>query len=97
MIRLQPDTMFPHDMMAEGGEELFVFDGSLKMGEDEEYVKWGWLRFPMGPPSDDRKILKSGNDGACIYRKTGHLTEKALSMEKIQIDSETESVVVRTK
>ena len=72
-----------------GGEELFIFDGSLVLNEsDDEYQKWGWLRFPVGLA--DRKRLQAGAHGAQVWRKTGHLTEKALAMEKIQIaDDET--------
>lgn len=92
MIRLDPETVFPTDELGEGGEELFVFDGSLKVGV-EEYIKWGWMRFPVGSPSEHRKTLKAGSNGACVYRKTGHLMESALSMEKIQIDPETEAVI----
>ena len=43
--------------------------------------------------SDYYKI-KSGPDGAQVYRKCGHLTQEALSYEKIQIDPETEEVIV---
>lgn len=104
-----------------GGEELFVVDGSLvlpgdegdKKGEqekeEEEYAKWGWLRFPAyncnwaGTDDDDddrqrrlqqrRSALRAGGSGAQVYRKTGHLTEKALSMEKIRISPDDESVI----
>jgi hypothetical protein len=74
------------DKGKEGGEELFVLKGALKLG-NTEYTKWGWLRFPPGS-TDDRSALTSGSDGAQVYRKTGHLTEKAMSMEKIQITEE---------
>ena len=67
----------------DGGEELFVMNGSLVV-EEEEYHKWGWLRFPVGGDSR-RASLKAGPAGAQVYRKMNHLTEKALSMEKIQI------------
>jgi len=101
MIRVEPDTVFPYDTMGEeGGEELFIFDGSLKMDDDQEYVKWGWLRFPAAgggsSTSAERKTLKAGIHGACVYRKTGHLIEKALAMEKIQIHPETETVMIVT-
>lgn len=91
MFRINPDTVFPTDDLAEGGEEMFVYDGSLKVG-GEEYMKWGWMRFPVGAPSEERKALIAGESGAVVFRKTGHLTEKSLSMEKIQIDPETEAV-----
>jgi quercetin dioxygenase-like cupin family protein len=76
---------FPTNKMCADGEELFLYDGSLLLG-DEEYVKWGWLRFPVGESIDDKRaILKAGTSGAQVYRKTGHLAEKAVTMEKIQI------------
>lgn len=92
MCWINPDTTFPPNEYAVNGEELFVYDGSVTVGEDE-YPKWGWLRFPETSSSSDdetnnRSMLKSGKNGAQVYRKTGHLTEKALSMEKIQITEE---------
>lgn len=94
MVRLNPGAIFPSDALAEGGEELFVYDGSVNL-EDEEYVQWGWMRFPTGVPMEKRKTLTAGKDGACVLRKTGHLTEKSLGMEKIKIDPETEEVVAQ--
>jgi hypothetical protein len=43
------------------------------------------LRFPEGVEDETRPSLKAGSSGAQVYRKTGHLTQKALGMEKIQI------------
>jgi hypothetical protein len=90
-----PDTVFSWDENEDvGGEELFVVDGSLIVSttEDddeskvEEYLKWGWMRFPPGVSSSKlRSSLKAGSAGAEVYRKTGHLTDKAMAMEKIQI------------
>jgi quercetin dioxygenase-like cupin family protein len=88
MCWIQPDTIFPaDDFCTKNGEELFVYDGSLIITGDEEFPKWGWLRFPAGRSLDDKKraSLKAGSSGAQVYRKTGHLTEKAMSMEKMQI------------
>mmetsp|Transcript_19634 Transcript_19634/g.26955 ORF Transcript_19634/g.26955 Transcript_19634/m.26955 type:complete len:248 (-) Transcript_19634:150-893(-) len=87
MCWIQPNAMFPFDDCAPNGEELFVYEGSLEI-KDEEYEKWGWLRFPPGSASGDRQVLKAGSKGAQVYRKTGHLTEKAISMEKIKIAEE---------
>jgi len=95
MVRLNPDAVLPTDDLAEGGEELFVYDGSVKMGGNEEYVQWGWLRFPPGPSIDKRKTLTAGQNGACVFRKTGHLTDKSMGMEKIKIDPETEAVLTQ--
>jgi hypothetical protein len=57
----------------------------------DEYQKWAWLRFPVGSDQDPvRKTLTAGATGAQVLRKTGHLTEHALSLEKVQIaDDET--------
>jgi hypothetical protein len=88
MCWIQPHTVFPTDEHAAGGEEMFVYDGSLKCGDDddEEYVRWGWLRFPAGSVDNEkRRSLKAGSNGAQVYVKTGHLTNKAMSLEKIQI------------
>ena len=71
------------DVETTGGEEFFVMNGSI-ICQGTEYKKWGWLRFPV-ISVEERKTLKAGADGAQVYRKTGHLTDKALSMEKIKI------------
>lgn len=78
------------DKLSTGGEELFILQGSLVLGSDNDvYKEWGWLRFPPGDePLPQRRQLKAGPQGAQVYRKTGHLTEKALSMEKIQINED---------
>lgn len=95
MCWVEPGVVFPADEFGtNGGEELFVCEGSLTLGDEEEFPRWGWLRFPVvvGYSPDDgkekRASLKAGKSGAQIYRKTGHLTEKAMSMEKIQITVE---------
>ena len=77
------------------GEELFVVEGSLLQGESaEEFKRWAWLRFPASSEAvSDRKGLKAGPSGAQVYRKTGHLTPKAMEMEKIRIDMETEELI----
>ncbi|KAL7564784.1 hypothetical protein ACA910_021047 [Epithemia clementina (nom. ined.)] len=68
-----------------GGEELFVIKGSV-VCQGTEYAKWGWLRFPA-ELVEERKTLRTGKDGAQFYRKTGHLTESALAMEKVHISN----------
>ncbi len=96
MVRIRPGCLFSTDDLSTTGEELFVYQGSLTTtGTDsaEDYVEWGWMRFPVGPPLDQRINLAAGKYGACVFRKTGHLTEKAITMEKIQIDPVTEEVV----
>lgn len=85
MCWVNPGTSLPVDDFCLNGEELFVYTGSLAIGE-EKYSEWGWLRFPAGnSPSPKRTLLKTGTEGAHIYRKTGHLTKSAMAMEKIQI------------
>ena len=94
MCHVKPGADLSTDQLAEtGGEELFVYSGSLEL-DNVEYKEWAWLRFPIGETASSRKTLKAGSNGAHVYRKTGHLTEKAMSMEKIQIDPETENLKV---
>jgi hypothetical protein len=85
---IHADQLFPTDDLSQnGGEELFVLEGSLVVVGGEEFGKWGWLRFPVG--GDECRVgIKAGKEGARIYRKTGHLCEHALSMEKLQITQE---------
>ena len=87
MCWIDPESCFPVDESCQNGEELFVINGLLKVDE-KVYTKWGWLRFPADDSSSsskDRTLLKAGTEGAQVYRKTGHLTEQAMAMEKIQI------------
>jgi hypothetical protein len=83
MYWMNPNSSIPCDDEALGGEEYFILHGSLELNGGN-YSKWGWMRFPPGG-TEVRANLRAGADGAQIYRKTGHLTDKALSMEKIQI------------
>lgn len=89
---LNAEAALTIDEQCAGGEELFIMDGSLHLGIDS-YRRWGWLRFPV--TGDSRRLgLRAGSKGAQVFRKTGHLTEKALSMEKIQIhDDDTVAVI----
>jgi hypothetical protein len=88
MCWIKPNAVFPTNEYSVDGEELFVYDGSL-IADKEEYRKWGWLRFPTGSTvAGKRMALKAGSTGAQVYRKTGHLAEKAMSMEKIKITEE---------
>lgn len=83
MCWIDPDKEFPPDSKSEGGEELFILSGSLHVPSlTSTFEEWGWLRFPS---KTTRETLKAGPDGAHIYRKTGHLTEKSLALEKIRI------------
>jgi hypothetical protein len=89
MCWIDGDKVFDTDDLGTGGEELFVLKGSLVLPKDSTpYSEWAWLRFPAGEIVKKRCGLKAGPDGAQVYRKTGHLTEKALSMEKIQINDD---------
>jgi hypothetical protein len=88
VCRIEADQPFPSDEVAlNGGEELFIMDGSLILDGGEEYGRWGWLRFPVNG-DDKRDQITAGSNGAQVFRKTGHLTAKALSMEKIQVTEE---------
>lgn len=86
MYWILPGKIFPADEKIKKGEELFVVDGSLQH-DGTEYTTWGWLRFPPSDGNDtsNRSQLKAGAAGCQVYRKTGHLTDEALSKEKIQI------------
>ena len=95
---VNPKALLPADMKCIGGEELFVIFGSLDLddksyGKQSTYEKWGWLRFPPkieGETWQERQPLTAGDSGAVVFRKTGHLTETARAMEKIQVvDDET--------
>jgi hypothetical protein len=85
---INPDCLVP-GTTADGGEELLVLEGSLKVrlaGKEEEYKTWDWLRFPARASHDaQRSTLRSGTGGAKLWRKSGHLTGRALSLEKSQI------------
>lgn len=88
MCWVDPGKELPSNEKSEKeGEELFILDGSLKLGDSDEYSKWGWLRFPRESAASDnhRADLKAGDSGAQVYRKIGHLTEEAMKKEKIQI------------
>lgn len=92
MCFMGADKNLPMDDYCVDGEELFIYEGSLTAG-GVIYEKWGWLRFPAGAISEERNGMKAGPNGTQVYRKTGHLTEKAMGMEKIRISMETEEVL----
>jgi hypothetical protein len=88
MLWMDSGKTLPMENEATGGEELFVVKGSLFL-DGSRYDKWGWLRFPAGAGDECRRYqLVAGPDGAQVYRKMGHLTEKALRLEKVQIPDE---------
>lgn len=95
MCWLDPEQPMAVDEQTAKSEELFVVEGSLSLLKEEKdkevFEKWAWLRFPVGSDKDPvRKTIKAGAAGALVLRKTGHLTEHALSLEKVQIaDDET--------
>jgi ChrR Cupin-like domain len=81
---VDPDTLIPPPRNNDG-EELLVMGGTLLLDE-EKFVEWDWLRFPAGCDSSTRSsMLRSGPAGAQLWRKTGHLTPRALSLEKVKI------------
>jgi hypothetical protein len=87
MCWVRANNVLPVDDVQDG-EELFVVDGTLQCG-DETYESWGWLRFPAvsatATSGGPRIQIKAGSKGAQVFRKTGHLTERALGMEHVQI------------
>jgi len=67
LLRWAPNTPFKeHDH--DGGEEVFVIDGSIS-DENGGYPASTWLRLPDG---SNHKVC-SGDDGALLYLKAGHL------------------------
>jgi hypothetical protein len=84
---LQSHAVFPVDKKCSQGEEIFVISGSVQYRSDP-YTEWDWFRFPANARCCRSEGIIAGETGAILYRKTGHLTEKALSMEKIQIREE---------
>lgn len=66
LYRLEPEARL--SVVAEGGAEAFVLNGSALEGDDT-LVRHSWLRVPDG----DRVGFTAGADGAEIWMKTGHL------------------------
>ena len=67
LVRWQPETEFErHDHP--GGEEILVLDGEL-FDEHGHYPAGSWLR----NPSDSQHRPCSGDKGALLWVKTGHL------------------------
>ena len=90
MCWVDPGNYLPSDPKSEAeGEELFILDGSLKL-DGTDYIKWGWIRFPTnnGRTENHRSQVVAGEQGAQVYRKTGHLTEEAMKKEKNQISED---------
>mgnify|MGYP000613264176 CR=1 FL=1 len=61
-----PHTRAP--VAAQGGAELFVLNGAITESGDR-LRRFSWLRVPVGMPLD----LETGEEGATIWIKTGHL------------------------
>jgi ChrR Cupin-like domain len=82
---VSPNTLVPLPQNNDG-EEVLVIDGTLLI-DDEKFVAWDWLRFPAGgdDSSSTRRMLRSGPAGAQLWRKMGHLTPRALSLENVKI------------
>lgn len=66
MERWAPGTT--RELDASGGLEIFVIGGSLVEGGDT-LTHWDWLRLPVG----SMLKAKSGEAGALIWLKSGHL------------------------
>ncbi|KAG7362739.1 chrR cupin-like domain containing protein [Nitzschia inconspicua] len=94
MCWIDPRQELPTNGYCNNGEELFVVEGSLFLSTGTEYNKCASLRFPASNETvPERKGLKAGPNGAQVYRKTGHLSETAMGMEKIQISMDTEEII----
>ena len=95
MCWVDAEKELPINDHCKDGEELFVLEGSLLQGNNSEFKRWAWLRVPASIENnvEERIGLKAGPSGAQVYRKTGHLTQKAMELEKIRIDMETEELI----
>jgi hypothetical protein len=96
LVQIQQQQEHEHEQDVTSSNDSNYNDNEI------EYTKWGWLRFPPTYNNNEedtsnnndyskiiqhnRSQIRSGPDGVQLYRKTGHLTSKALSMEKIQIE-----------
>lgn len=67
LIRWAPSTPFP-EHAHRGGEEVFVIEGRF-CDEYGDYPAGTWVRYPHG----SRHNPRSGDEGALLYLKTGHL------------------------
>ena len=55
--------------------ELLVLNGSVVIG-DQSYECGSWIRLPEGDSAD----IAATAQGATVYLKTGHLTQRALAV-----------------
>ena len=76
VIELQPHTNF--ELTGEGGVEVFVLQGSVQEQQDT-LVKHSWLRTPIGYPL----CLKTAEQSAKIWIKTGHLTDVERQIKRV--------------
>jgi len=67
LIRWAPNTPFK-EHTHHGGEEVFVIDGCFS-DENGDYPAGTWLRLP----DQSRHSAFTGDDGALLYLKAGHL------------------------
>lgn len=67
LVRFEANAACPLHVH-EGGEEIFVIDGSIS-DDDGEYPAGSWIRLPDGSAHE----VSSGPDGALLYVKSGHL------------------------
>ena len=63
---------------ASGGAELFVLEGSIQETVDT-LVKHSWLRSSL----NSKLKLKAGKNGAKVWIKTGHLSQVAEQIERV--------------
>ena len=76
VMDIQPHTNM--ECVPEGGAEVFVLQGSVKEQQDT-LVKHSWLRVPIGYPLS----LKTGETGAKIWMKTGHLSDVEQQIKRV--------------
>mmetsp|Transcript_27431 Transcript_27431/g.58264 ORF Transcript_27431/g.58264 Transcript_27431/m.58264 type:complete len:97 (+) Transcript_27431:399-689(+) len=85
MCSVNPGMDFPTDDSCRNGEEFFICNGSLAM-DGENYPMCGWFQFPVSiSPSPKHRLLIADTEVAQVNSETGHVTEKAIAMVKIQI------------
>ena len=66
LVRLAPNTQFPHHDHTEG-EEVLIVEGSFS-DDAGEYTKGMWVREPIGTGH----APLTGNDGVLMYVRTGY-------------------------
>ncbi len=74
LTRIAPNTPF-HEHTHNGGEEAFVLEGSIS-DDAGEYSAGTWARYP----DQSSHSALSGDDGALLWVKTGHLPPQSVAV-----------------